>query len=63
MLEFHDDGISIKNEHGQVLYPEDSDKVGVSIPVNRLDDFAENIKWLWEQAMADRAQINPTMSS
>jgi hypothetical protein len=63
MLEFRDDGISVKNEHGQVIYPSDSPKVGVGIPINQLDEFAENLKWLWEQAMAVRTPFNLTTST
>lgn len=59
MLKFYDDGISVKDEHGQVMYASDCPKVGVGIPVDRLDEFAENLKWLWEQAMAVRRACGP----
>jgi hypothetical protein len=59
MLEFHDDGINVKDEHGLVIVPSDSLQDGIGIPVDRLDEFAENLKWLWEQAMAARTSVYP----
>ncbi|OAP53778.1 hypothetical protein AYL99_12021 [Fonsecaea erecta] len=52
MFEFDEAGLNVKDEHGKVLYPPDSPKSGVSIPINQLEDFAENLRWFWEQGLA-----------